>query len=148
MESLNNDRSNGLGGSDIPSVLGLSPYKTKYELFLEKQTKTKEEISEEMENRFEIGHLLEDFVISRFERNEVVKVTDRQKRLIHPKHDFLWGTIDGMCDNDVLEVKTTLSFNKCWKYGVPTYVIAQGLYYAHLADASGFKVVVFFRDRD
>ncbi len=29
-------RKTGLGGSDMASVLGLSPYKTRYELYLEK----------------------------------------------------------------------------------------------------------------
>jgi len=144
----NKDRKNGIGGSDIPVILGLSSFKTPYKLYMEKKGDAVTDIDPSIKNRLELGNLLEPFVIKLFEQQENTIVTRRQEKLTHPEHDFLWGTIDGVCENNIIEVKTTVSINRAWKTGVPSYVLAQCIYYAHLANAAGFKVIAYDRDTD
>ncbi|CAL7960105.1 hypothetical protein GAMM_130026 [Gammaproteobacteria bacterium] len=148
MDTTNFDRTKGLGGSDIPVLLGISPFRTAFNLYQEKigEKDFEEELSLERRRLLETGTVLEDFVIRQFKKEHEVQVSRRQDRLVSANHDFLWATIDGMCENNVIEVKTTASYNPHWKNKVPIYVLAQSAYYANLANAAGFKIIVFFRD--
>src|SRR5512138_2400103 len=85
------DRKTGLGGSDSPVVLGVSPFTTRKELWLEKMglSEPKEE-SPAMRR----GNFLEEPVAQLYQ-----KVTGRQvevvkQRLIHPQHPFIYAHID------------------------------------------------------
>lgn len=144
----NFNRSKGIGGSDIPVILGLSPFKTIHQLYLEKIDEYKEEFEQSVKNRLKVGSILEPMIIDLFEETENTTVTRKQERLVHPTHDFLWGTIDGVSNNYVVEVKTIISINPKWKFGIPAYVLAQGIYYSHLANTDGFKIVAYERDKD
>lgn len=144
----NKDRRNGIGGSDIPVILGLSTFKTPYQLYNEKRGQQNIELDQSIKNRLELGNLLEPFVIKLFEQQENTAVTRCQEKLTHPDYSFLWGTIDGVSENNIIEVKTTVSINQAWKFGVPPYVLAQCVYYANLANAAGFKVIAYDRDTD
>lgn len=147
METANFDRSKGIGGSDIPVILGLSTFKTPYQLYLEKRGEPiTAEPSQQQKNIMESGNRLEPMVVNIFEEQEGVKIERRQEVLRHNKYDFLWGTIDGMANNEVIEIKTTLSYSKAWKNGVPPYALAQALFYSHLANAAGFKILAYSRD--
>jgi putative phage-type endonuclease len=57
------DRSRFLGGSDIAAVMGLSPWQTPVELWMEKTGRTPREEPDELRKRmFERGHKLEPFI--------------------------------------------------------------------------------------
>jgi len=144
----NLDRTKGIGGSDIPVILGLSPFKTIHQLYLEKISGYREELDQSVRNRLKVGSILEPMIIDLFEETENTTITRKQEKLTHPEHDFLWGTIDGVSNNYVVEIKTIISINPKWKFGVPSYVLAQGIYYSHLANSDGFKIVAYERDRD
>ena len=149
MENVNFDRTKGIGGSDIPVLLGLSKWKTPVALYLEKIGKIKEDErlkQDNVNNLLNMGKILESYVIEQFEQNTGEKITRQQERIIHPKYDFLWGTIDGMCNNLVFEVKTTSTLVRAWQEGIPPYVKAQIAYYSYLTNSNGAKIVVLFRD--
>lgn len=141
------DRKNGIGGSDIPVILGLSKWKTPVALYLEKTGQIKDlERNDNSNHLMEIGKMLEPYVISKFEEQTGKKITHQQEIIAHPEYKFLWGTIDGMCDNSLIEIKTTSSLVRAWNEGVPPYVKAQVAYYAYLTNADDAKIVVLFRD--
>jgi putative phage-type endonuclease len=94
------DRSLFLGGSDIAAVMGLSPWATPVELWMEKTGRTpREEPDEQRRRMFERGHKLEPFI-----RDMVIaKLTDMgcavellacNRRFQHAEHPFLACEID------------------------------------------------------
>lgn len=143
------DRTQGLGGSDIPVLLGFSKWKSPLDLYLEKTGEKKEDdltCNQNTKHILDMGKMLEPYVIQSFQEEEGTKVIRQQERIFHPKHTFLWGTIDGMCGDLVIEVKTTASYVEGWKNSIPLHVLAQVAYYAYLLNAAGAKIVVMFRD--
>jgi putative phage-type endonuclease len=142
------DRSQGLGGSDIPVLLGLSSWKTPYDLYLEKITGKVDEdkLSENGLSILDLGKLLEPYIIEYYEKKNNKKVNKQQEIIYHPVYNFLWATIDGMQDKTLIEVKTTSSYVDAWKNGIPPYVGAQISYYCHLTNADDAQVIVLFRD--
>lgn len=63
-EPVERDRSKFIGGSDVAAVLGVSPWKTPYELWLEKTHRApKEVIDPQRQKRFDRGHRLEPIVL-------------------------------------------------------------------------------------
>ena len=94
----------GIGGSDIPIILGLSQYKTPYQLFLEKRGFLKDTEMTPLQywgNRLE-PLLREEFIL----RNQVEVVTP--ETITHPMMDYMRGNIDGYIPewDAVLEIKT------------------------------------------
>jgi len=107
-------RAQGIGGSDLPIILGLSSYKTPYELYLEK-TGLAEPVFEMTEQQ-RWGHLLEPVVRDEFSRRNEVKVSQPDS-MIHPLYDFIRANVDGYINdwNSVLEIKCSSGFmSKEW----------------------------------
>jgi predicted phage-related endonuclease len=149
MEAINFDRTKGLGGSDIPALLGFSPWKTPMELYLEKLGDIKEDALNtrpKTKHILNMGKMLEPYVIQSFQEDSMEVITRQQERVYHPEHKFLWGTIDGMCNGLVVEVKTTASYVEGWKNDVPVHVLSQVAYYSNLLNSAGAKIIVLFRD--
>jgi putative phage-type endonuclease len=94
------DRSKFLGGSDIASILGVSPWKSPYELWLSKTGRAPlEEISVSQQKRFDRGHRLEpvvlDMLIDRLQdEGNVVDLIRRNERYVDAEHPFLACEID------------------------------------------------------
>lgn len=86
-------RKSGIGGSDVAAILGLSPWKSKHELYLEKRGEIEaEDISEKEIIIF--GNLLEDVVASEYSRRNDVKVQRRNDMIKHPKYPWMLANID------------------------------------------------------
>lgn len=99
-KSVKENRENYLGGSDIPIIMGISPFKTRYELLLEKAGL--KEI-EEVDNEYtRYGNVMEPKI--REYINKKYKIN-----FIEGKHiiDDIRCHTDGEDDNNVLEIKTT-----------------------------------------
>lgn len=103
------ERKLGIGGSDMPIILGLSNYKTPYQLYLEKIGEV--DANQEMTPFQYWGNQLEGVIRDEFaKRNNVVVETP--DTLVHPFHHFLRGNVDGFIPslNAVLEVKCSAGF--------------------------------------
>lgn len=109
-------RTFGIGGSDVAAVLGISQYKTAYQLWKEKVS---DEV-ESFENKFTIwGNLLEDPVAQEYMRQTKNVVVPDNRLLIHPKHDCLFVNLDRVVMKDGkrignVEIKTTV--NRVYKH--------------------------------
>ncbi|GJH31410.1 YqaJ viral recombinase family protein [Paraburkholderia hospita] len=86
-------RSSGVGGSDSAAALGLSPYKTTYELWLEK---TKQLAAEDLDDveRIQFGRLMEDIIAREYARRTDVKVRRRNQVIRHAKYPWMLANVD------------------------------------------------------
>lgn len=84
-------RRKGIGGSDIAAILGLSPYRTPMDVFLEKRGETQPKGNEEA---MYWGTVLEDVVASEYQKRTGRRVQRINQMLVHAEHDFVLANID------------------------------------------------------
>lgn len=85
------ERRKGLGGSDVAAILGLSKYKTPYQLWLDKTGRETDDSSGEAAYW---GNALEDIVAKEFAKRNGVKVQRVNDLIKHPTLDFAFANID------------------------------------------------------
>lgn len=94
------DRQKFIGGSDAAAVMGLSPYATPVELWLEKTGQREREQPDPVRQRIlDRGKKLEPFVLDMVldklrERGHQIELIQRNQRYIDPEHPFLAAEID------------------------------------------------------
>ena len=84
-------RKTGIGGSDIAAILGLSPYRTAVDVFLDKTGQTPDH--EPNEAMF-WGTVLEDVVAKHYQDTTGNKVQRIREMMRHPQHDWMLANID------------------------------------------------------
>lgn len=90
-----------LGSSDTAAIMGLSPYRTEFEVYVEKVARldngfdagTDATASFDITNPFHRGHLYEPLIARAYELRQGVKL-DRAPATIHPTHDFIAASGD------------------------------------------------------
>ena len=135
-----NNRKKGLGGSDSSIILGISPFKTNIDLWLEKTgQKEPEDISDDEKVKY--GHDAEDSIRNLFmlDYPEYELFHDEFMILRSNKYPFLQASLDGELtdtntgEHGILEIKTTEIMNKQmldeWKNGIPNHYYTQCLHY-------------------
>lgn len=111
-------RSNGIGSSEVGTILGLNPYETPYQLW---RRKTWQDPPKEENEAMLLGHLLEDAVAQRWAiatGREIVKASAEEWIYVHPNCDYFRASPDriyyekGEKHNEankcILECKTTV----------------------------------------
>lgn len=100
------ERRTGIGGSDAAAVLGLSPYRSRLALYLDKRGELQEEAPESDDMLW--GRLLEPVVRQRYS-----DVTGRTVKMLsglarHPRHPWMIGSLDGFVEGErvIYEGKT------------------------------------------
>ena len=126
-------RKSGIGSSDAAAAVGLNPYKSQLELWLEKtgqdQHLVKPDPNDEDSPTY-WGTLLEPIVAAHYTRQTGRRVRRINAVLQHPSHPWMLANIDREILGDdqvqILECKTA-GFNgsMLWKEGVPEYVQLQ-----------------------
>src|SRR5690625_4305874 len=109
------ERKKGIGGSDASAILGFNPWKSAFELYIDKTSDHVEEIDNEA---IHWGNVLEDVVAEEFTRRTGKKVRRRNQTFIHKEHDFMIANIDRdvVGERALLECKTTNAFNtEAWE---------------------------------
>ncbi len=102
----------GLGGSDAGTVLGLSPYKTPFQLYLEKSGQADPADLDHVE-AVAWGNRLEALVADEFTRQTGMKAGKVNRTIIHRTLPFMLANIDRRIVGrpELLEVKTTRSLD-------------------------------------
>lgn len=124
-------RSGGIGSSDAAAAVGLCPYKSPLELWMEKTGRTNkagEHLG--LDDPRYWGTLLEPFVANAYQQKTGRKVRKLNAVLQHPSLPFMLANIDrevvGSPDVQILECKTAGEFGaRLWRDGVPEYVQIQ-----------------------
>lgn len=126
-------RKRGIGSSDSSSAIGLNPYKSQLELWLEKTNRdqhlAKPNPDDDSAPVF-WGVVLEPVVASQYQRRSGNKVRKINAVLQHPEIPWMLANIDrevvGSPDVQILECKTAgINGARLWRDGVPKYVEVQ-----------------------
>ena len=142
------NRKKGIGGSDVAAILGLSKYKSPYELWLEKTSSNTNDTAGEAAHW---GNVLEDVVAKEFAQRTGLKIQRVNKQIIHHEHDWMRANIDRaiintdiagnvrfkdgrLTTNHILECKTANQYlAKLWgeqdSEDVPDYYLTQCQWY-------------------
>lgn len=151
-EEQKEQRKLGIGGSDMPIILGLSNYKTPYQLYLEKKGILS--TSDEMSQLQYWGNRLEGIIRDEFsDRNKVIIETP--DTLIHPFYDFMRANIDGYIVNwdAVLEVKCSSQF-MAHEWGengsdtIPMAYLVQVAHYCSVMNVDSAHIAVLIGGHD
>ncbi len=128
-------RKGGIGSSDAAAAVGLNPYKSQLELWLEKTGRDgalpKLDPHDE-ESPAYWGNILEPIVATHYTKRSGNRVRRINAVLQHPNPELPWmlANIDreviGAADVQILECKTAgINGARLWKEGVPEYVQLQ-----------------------
>jgi putative phage-type endonuclease len=128
-------RKRGIGSSDAAAAVGLSPYKSQLELWLEKTGRDAglpRSDPHDEESPAYWGNLLEPIVAAHYTKRSGNRMHRVNAVLQHPDPKFSWmlANIDreagGAEDVHILECKTAgINGARIWKEGVPEYVQLQ-----------------------
>lgn len=123
-------RKQGIGSSDAAAAVGLCPYKSQLELWMEKTGRTSRDDEPGQDSPMYWGTLLEPYVASAYTERSGHKVRRLNAVLQHPTYSYMLANIDrevvGRPDVQILECKTAGEFgSRLWREGVPEYVQIQ-----------------------
>ena len=124
-------RQGGIGSSDAAAAVGLCPYKSQLELWMEKTGRTPtEQEPPGMDDPRYWGTLLEPYVAVAYSQQTGRKVRKVNAVLQHPTFPYMLANIDrevvGSPDVQILECKTAGEWgSKRWQDGVPEYIQLQ-----------------------
>lgn len=113
------DRKSGIGGSECAAVMGLSRWKTPYQVFIDKTSEEENKIDNDV---MRWGRALEPLIIQEYQErtgNEVDLMLDEkseQKKFTSSKYPWLMAHIDGLVKSKrlIIEAKTTRFFGDDW----------------------------------
>ena len=137
-------RYESIGASDAGAVLGINPYKTAVDVYMEKVTR-----SNNFEDNFNmwLGREIEPIIKKRFMEETGLKVRDDNKIRIDKEHSFLSTNLDGMVVGEKVPVEY-----KCLGYfdgEIPDYYFAQLQHQMMITDSKKayFAVLLVGRSR-
>ncbi len=164
MEQTSELRRSGIGGSDASVILGINPWKTPLQLYMEKTGQVE---GPEENQAMHIGTILEDVIADEYSRQTGSKVSRVNETIRHPDYDWMMAHVDRRVLNfdggKLLECKTAGRFYKQDEWGrhgentIPAYYFAQIQHYhavtgwqysdvAALLGGSDFRIYHFERD--
>ncbi|MDP2678989.1 MAG: YqaJ viral recombinase family protein, partial [Rhodoferax sp.] len=123
-------RKGGIGSSDAAAAVGLNPYKSQLELWMDKTGRDgnlpKTDPNDETSPMY-WGTLLESIVAAHYTKRSGHKVRRINAVLQHPKEPWMLANIDreviGAPDVQILECKTAgFQGSFLWREGVPEYI--------------------------
>ncbi len=126
-------RKTGIGSSDAGAAVGLNPYQSQLELWMEKTGRGGAlpliDPNDDTSPMF-WGSLLESFVAAHYTKKSGNRVRKVNAVLQHPEHTWMLANIDreviGASNVQILECKSAgMNGAKLWRDGVPEYVQLQ-----------------------
>ena len=102
-------RKQGLGGSDIGAIVGVSPFKSALQVYIDKATETIDDYDSEALRQ---GRDLEDYIASRFEEETGMRLRKSHAIWVHDEYDFMLGDFDRIVIGKQIgvEIKTVSPF--------------------------------------
>lgn len=134
-------RKQGIGGSDVASLMGLNRYGSPYEVWMQKTGRMPAPDLGDVQ-AVEWGNRLEDVVRRKFaEQHPELDVHEMDCTLVSKERPWAFANLDGMLTDQrgshgILEVKTASAYRAGdWDDGPPTYYLTQ---VAHYMSVTGF----------
>jgi putative phage-type endonuclease len=144
-------RRTGIGGSDAAAVLGISPWKTAFDVYMEKTGEAEPLVPTEP---MRWGTLLEGVIASEYARRTGHMVVVPSGPLRHAKHEWMIGHIDRTIldqPDRILEIKcagTSRGWGEPGTDEIPQHYLCQGHHYLALTDAAVCDVAVLIAGND
>lgn len=139
------DRTKYLGGSDVAGILGISPWRTPLDIYLDK-IEPRKEVDPSKQRIFIRGQRMEPYVIDLLAEETGLEIVGRGNRYRDKEHDFLAAEIDAeAATGENIEIKTVSPF-KSKEWGdiqtdeIPVHYTAQAM---HGLMVTGKQVCVF-----
>lgn len=167
-EAFLSERRSSIGGSDIAAIIGLSPWATAYDVWLDKRGQ-REEADPDAPALY-WGSILEDVVAKEYAKRASAKVQRVNQKLVHPDFAFAAANIDravvnpdisgvvswkdGRLTTDkILECKTANQFtahmwDEAGTDGIPIYYVVQCMWYLGVTGASICDLAVLIGGSD
>ncbi len=146
-------RGQGIGSSDAAVAVGISPYKSPLELWLEK---TERQAAADISANDAVfwGTTLEHIIANVYAQRTGTKVRRLNAVLQHPEHPFMLANLDRVVQhptdgNGILEVKTAgLNSARFWEDGVPDSYQCQVLHQLAVTGKPWCDVAVLIAGQD
>lgn len=141
-------RKNFVMGSDAAVICGISPYKSRVKLWLEKTGRAEEEDISNA-NHIKYGNYMEDGVAAWFQDESGIELEPKHKRMIvHPDIPWMGGNLDFNIkgQNAILECKTALK-DDGWgnnKNIIPPHYLMQVAHYCAVGQYDKAYIAVVF----
>ena len=143
-------RKGGIGSSDAASAVGLNPYKSQLELWMEKtgrDANLPKVDPKDQSSPMYWGTLLESIVAAHYTMRSGNKVRRINAVLQHPSEPWMLANLDreviGTPEVQILECKTAgINGARLWKEGVPEYVQLQVMHQLSVAGKQTADVAV------
>lgn len=106
------ERRRAIGGTDVSGIMGVNPWRTAVDVWLEKCGKPSRQSDhlKKIELKLECGNRLEPIVIDLFESKTNIRVQREVPVIKHPKYDYMIAHVDGLIGDDpnggIFEAKT------------------------------------------
>lgn len=148
------ERRSGIGGTDAAAIMGLSPWASPYQVYMDKTGQAP--LRAETEAMW-WGKALESIIARRYTEKTGRKVYELPEGLVmrHAEHDFLLGTPDRLCitERRGLEIKTASLYSaKDWgEVGtdeIPNAYLAQVVHYMAITGFDVWDVAVLLGGND
>lgn len=140
------DRAKYLGGSDVAGILGISPWRTPLEVYLDKVQPRIKPVDPSKQKVFTRGQRMEPYVIDLLSEETGLEIIHRGNRYIHRDYGFIAAEIDAeAATGENIEIKTVSPF-KAKEWGevqtdaIPVHYTAQAM---HGLMVTGKQVCVF-----
>lgn len=137
-------RARSIGGSDVGAILGVSPYKTPIDVFIEKTIGSCKETNEKQEENMYIGSAIEDALIDMFVKRNNLYLHSKGGFFEKENYPYVHANVDAILIENanpvILEVKTAGTVTSEW-IGEEGYVIPKHYYWqiAHYCWVTGIN---------
>ena len=132
------ERRKGIGGSDVAAIMGLSPWKTAYQVYQEKRKEVEDWSGNDLTDW---GKRMEPAIRQWYSDKTGRDVRLPDKIMYHPQHPFMLASLDGFTDDGrVVEIKTARNGKEWGEPGtnqIPDYYAVQVHHYMTI---TGFQV--------
>lgn len=142
-------RTKGVGGSDVAAIMGLSPWRTPAQVWLEKTGRAK---PEDLSGKpyVEFGNIMEPLIGKWYAEQHPERTVRRVNAICQSiKRPWAQASLDYEVKDGlvwgVLEIKTARTAQD-WQDGVPAYYLTQITHYMSVTNRPFADVAVFFRD--
>ena len=140
------DRQTYIGSSDTAAILGISPWKTPLDVYLDKVQPRVEIIDPDKLRVLNRGKRMEPYVIDLLAEETGLEIVRRGERYVDLEYDFLAAEIDAeAASGENIEIKTVSPF-KAKEWGeqqsdeIPVHYAAQAM---HALMITGRKICIF-----
>ena len=131
-------RTKGIGGSDVSVIAGVNPFRSIFQLWLEKTGQVEPEETENDNTHF--GNVLEPVVKREFSKRTGLKVRAKRALLQSEEYPFMLADLDGVIYENgkmnLFEAKTASAYKQeIWEKGIPEEYILQVQHYMAVTGA-------------